>query len=85
MASHVLTKVYDMRPLAVTLVITGILKLVKNLDLLLETFDVDHIMFTPEGSVNQMLRNQYQQLVIVAGIVMPELELSRYKLHLNLT
>ena len=56
--AHVLTKVYDMRPLAVTFShnwYTEIGK--KNLDLLLETFDVDHIMFTPRrGSVNQIAK-----------------------------
>ena len=56
--AHVLTKVYGMRPLAVTFshnwyTDTG----KKNLELLLEVFDVDHIMYTPRrGAVNNIAK-----------------------------
>jgi len=56
--AHVLTKVYGLRPLAVTFSHnwyseTGYF----NLQLCLKTFDLDHIQFTPSrGKVNQLAR-----------------------------
>ena len=70
--AHVLTKVYKMRPLAVTFSHNWYTEIGKqNLELLLETFDVDHIMFTPRrGSVNKIAKDQSLLSEIVVGIVM---------------
>jgi len=56
--AYVLTRIYKMRPLAVTFSHNWFTPVGKrNLDRLLETFDVDHIMFTPKRTlVNRLAR-----------------------------
>jgi len=56
--AHVLVKVYGMRPLAVTFSHNWFTETGKrNLARLLETFDLDHIQFTPKrGLVNRLAR-----------------------------
>lgn len=61
---HVLVKEYDMRPLTVTFNHNWLSKTgYKNLMLALETFQVDHIQFTPNrGLVNQAARESLKQI-----------------------
>lgn len=56
--AHVIKKVYGMRPLAVTFSHNWFTKVGKeNLELLLETFDLDHMMYTPRrGAVNSIAK-----------------------------
>jgi len=61
---HVLTKVFDMRPLAVTFSHNWYSKTgFYNLMLCLETFEVDHIMFTPNRKlVNRLAKRSLDKI-----------------------
>lgn len=62
--AHVLVKVYGMRPLAVTFSHNWYTETGKrNLGRLLETFDIDHMQFTPKRSlVNRLARQSIYQI-----------------------
>jgi N-acetyl sugar amidotransferase len=62
--AHVLVKVYGMRPLAVTFSHNWYTETGKrNLERLLETFDLDHIQFTPKRSlVNRLARQSIYKI-----------------------
>lgn len=62
--THILTKVYGMRPLAVTFSHNWFTEVGKrNLENLLETFDVDHLMYTPRrGLVNRLARRSIEKI-----------------------
>ena len=72
--AHILTKVYKLNPLAVTFSHnwyseTGFY----NLQLCLETFNLDHIQFTPaRKTVNNLARKSLSLIGDSAGIVMQE-------------
>jgi len=62
--SHVLTKVYGMIPLAVTFSHNWFSEIGKrNLTRLLETFDIDHFMYTPKRSlVNRLGKKSIEKI-----------------------
>ena len=62
--AYVLTKIYGMRPLAVTFSHNWYTDVGKqNLELLLETFDLDHIMFTPKRSfINKVAKRSIEKI-----------------------
>ena len=62
--AYVLTKVYGMRPLAVTFSHNWFSETGKrNLTLLLESFDLDHIMFTPKRSfINRVATRSIEKI-----------------------
>jgi N-acetyl sugar amidotransferase len=62
--SYVLTKIYGMRPLAVTFSHNWYTEVGKrNLNLLLETFDLDHLMYTPKRSfVNRVAKRSIEKI-----------------------
>lgn len=62
--AYLLTQVYGMRPLAVTFSHNWFTKTGKeNLDLLLESFDLDHMMYTPKRSlINRVARRSIEKI-----------------------
>src|SRR5438067_344217 len=62
--AYVLTQIYGMRPLAVTFSHNWFTEAGKrNLNRLLETFDLDHIMFTPKrGLINRLARRSIEMI-----------------------
>jgi N-acetyl sugar amidotransferase len=62
--AHVLTNIYGMRPLAVTFSHNWFTETGKrNLNLLLETFDLDHMMYTPKRSfINRVARKSIEKI-----------------------
>lgn len=62
--AYLLTQVYGMRPLAVTFSHNWFTDIGRqNLDLLLESFDVDHMMYTPKRSlVNRIAKRSIEMI-----------------------
>lgn len=62
--AYVLTNIYGMRPLAVTFSHNWYSETGKrNLDLLLETFDLDHMMYTPKRSfINRVAKKSIEKI-----------------------
>ena len=62
--AHVLTKIYKMKPLAVTFSHNWFTDIgTENLNRLIETFDLDHIMYTPRRSlVNKIAKRSIEQI-----------------------
>ena len=62
--AYVMTSIYGMRPLAVTFSHNWYSETGKrNLDLLLETFDLDHMMYTPKRSfINRVAKKSIENI-----------------------